>query len=222
VVDKNWDSVKESIGDCRLELGQQFAYQALYTPRHLAFVFSRYKFAAKLLSSKKKCRVLELGCGEGIGSLLLAEEGHSVVGIDQDKDAITYAKKNLEKHEKFDLTFLHGDILDMNLGLFDAVISLDVIEHVPQSEENMFVQTIHDHLKDDGFACVGTPNITAHEYASEASKIGHINLFDADRLKNLLGEYFKNTFSFGMNDEVVHTGFSPMCHYLLVLACAKR
>ena len=34
--------------------------------------------------------------------------------------------------------------------------------------------------------------------------------------------YFENVFVFGMNDEVVHTGFYPMCHYIFVLGTGKR
>jgi 2-polyprenyl-3-methyl-5-hydroxy-6-metoxy-1,4-benzoquinol methylase len=220
--DKHWDGVKDVLGQHSLQLGSQFAFQALYTPRHLAFVFSRYKFAAKMLNSKPGCRVLELGCGEGVGALLLAEEGHPVVGVDFDKEAISYAKEHLANHDKFDLNFVTGDITDMDLGKFGAVVSLDVIEHVEQSEEDMYVRSIHDHLDDEGFCCIGTPNITSQEYASERSRIGHVNLFDADRLQALLGKYFKNVFLFGMNDEVLHTGFHPMCHYLMALGCGKR
>ena len=220
--DKHWDSVIDYIGDPKLELGPCFAYQALETPRHLVFVLSRYKFVSKMLQSKKKARVLEMGCGEGIGSLILAEEGHSIVGVDFDEKQIAYAKEHLEKKTKYDLNFHHGDIFDMNLGKFDAVVNLDVIEHVPKEEEDMFVQTMVDHLDDDGFCLIGTPNVTAHKYASEMSKRGHINLYDAERLQNLLLKYFKNAFIFGMNDEVVHTGFHPMCHYIMVLACGKR
>lgn len=216
-----WNSVKEYIGNPSLKLGPQFAYQAFYTPRHLVFVFSRYKFAAKLLSSKSKGRVLELGCGEGIGSLILAEEGHCIVGVDSDKDAIDYARKNLENHSKFDLSYFHGDITNMKIGLFDAAVSLDVIEHIPREDEEKFVRSIYEHLNDDGFCLVGTPNITAHKYASEMSKRGHINLYDAERLRDLLRKFFKNVFIFGMNDEVVHTGFHPMCHYIVALACGK-
>jgi hypothetical protein len=29
-------------------------------------------------------------------------------------------------------------------------------------------------------------------------------------------------FVFSMNDEVVHTGFYPMAHYLLAVACHRR
>jgi 2-polyprenyl-3-methyl-5-hydroxy-6-metoxy-1,4-benzoquinol methylase len=220
--DKHWDSVMDYIGTPKLELGPAFAYQALETPRHLVFVFSRYKFVAKMLSSKKNARVLEMGCGEGVGSLILAEDGHSIVGVDFDEGQIAYAKKHLENHSKFDISFLHGDLLDMNLGKFDAVVNLDVIEHIPTEEEEIFVKTMSDHMKDDGFCLVGTPNISAHKYASEMSKRGHINLYDAERLQNLLLKFFKNAFIFGMNDEVVHTGFQPMCHYLMVLACGKK
>ena len=222
MTDQHWGSVKEYIGEPKAALGPQFAYQLLHTPRHLVFVFSRYKFAAKLLSSKKEARVLELGCGEGIGALLLAEEGHRVVGVDFDEDAISYAKKEIEKHEHLRVSYFSGDILQMDLGLFDAAVSLDVIEHIPRDEEEEFVQSIVDHLQDDGFCLIGTPNITAHKYASEMSKRGHINLYDSDRLMKLMGKFFKHCFLFGMNDEVVHTGYPAMCHYLMVLACGKR
>ncbi len=220
--DEHWNSVKESIGDPNINLGPQFAYQLKYTPRHLSFVFSRYKFAGKMIASKNRPCVLELGCGEGVGAMLLAEEASRVVGVDFDAEAIKYAKENIAPNDKYDLQFIHGDIADMDLGGFGVVVSLDVIEHIPRQEENIFVQTIYDHLDDDGFCIIGTPNITADKYASEMSRQGHVNLFDVDRLKALLGHYFDNIFIFGMNDEVLHTGFHPMCHYIMALACNKK
>jgi hypothetical protein len=35
-------------------------------------------------------------------------------------------------------------------------------------------------------------------------------------------QHFHSVFVFSMNDEVVHTGFYPMSHYLLGLACHRR
>ena len=39
---------------------------------------------------------------------------------------------------------------------------------------------------------------------------------------DILEKYFKNVFLFSMNDEVVHTGFSKMAHYLICLCVGAR
>ena len=62
---------------------------------------------------------------------------------------------------------------------------------------------------------MGTPNVTANQYASEGSKEGHINLLSHKRMGDLMSKYFKNVFMFSMNDEMVHTGYGPMAHYLI-------
>ena len=102
------------------------------------------------------------------------------------------------------------------------MISLDVIEHIPQSDEDSFMTTVCANLGDAGLCLIGTPNITAAQYASPRSAVGHVNLFDAERLASLIGRYFEQVLTFGMNDEVVHTGFYPMCHYLFALGIVKR
>ena len=59
-------------------------------------------------------------------------------------------------------------------------------------------------------------------YAGPESRAGHINLYDQDRLYDLLDDFFENVFLFGMNDEVVHTGFAPMCCYIFAVCAGKR
>jgi hypothetical protein len=73
-----------------------------------------------------------------------------------------------------------------------------------------------------GIAVVGTPNDTASPYASAASQRGHINLYQADRLAASLKRAFRTVLSFGLNDELAHTGYAPMTHYLLVCGCDRR
>jgi hypothetical protein len=41
-------------------------------------------------------------------------------------------------------------------------------------------------------------------------------------MRTLLSRFFENVFIFSMNDEVVHTGFSPMAHYIIGLGCGRR
>jgi len=69
-------------------------------------------------------------------------------------------------------------------------------------------------LTSDMICIIGTPNITAGQYASSGSAASHINLQSGESLKVLMNSCFDNVFIFSMNDEVVHTGFSPMAHYL--------
>jgi hypothetical protein len=59
-------------------------------------------------------------------------------------------------------------------------------------------------------------------YASPLSKEGHVNCKTMPDLKALMQRFFHNVFMFSMNDEVVHTGFYPMAHYLLGVACHRR
>ena len=48
-------------------------------PRHMCFLFSRYKFCAKMLTDKKK--VLEVGCGDSIGTPIVLQSVQYVHGI---------------------------------------------------------------------------------------------------------------------------------------------
>lgn len=214
-----WEAVRQIVGDDELTIGPFLARQLLNQPRHLLFVLSRYKFAARLLPALERVDVLELGCGEGFGALLLAENGNRVLGVDADTEAIKVAQRTFAKPS---LRFQAADFLGRRFGEFKAVVSLDVIEHIPAELEDAYFSTILANLPDDGLCIIGTPNDHASPYASPQSQAGHINLYTAERLAAAMGRYFQNTFVFGMNDEVVHTGFYPMCHYLFVVGAGKR
>lgn len=215
-----WDQVISNVVPKEtLELSSYYNYQIRYNIRHLLFSFARYKFAARMLGDSPKKTVLELGCNEGIGTLHLAQVAEETLGVDFDENAVKWASDNLAGPH---LRFIGADFMNKEFGKFDAVVTIDVIEHLEKEKEDLFLETIIQNLNDEGFAIIGTPNITSLPYASEASRIGHINLYDHQRLKDLLLKRFKNVFLFGMNDEVIHTGFSPMCHFLFALACNKR
>ena len=105
---------------------------------------------------------------------------------------------------------------------FDAVYSLDVLEHIPNNKEETFIENICKSLKGDGICIIGTPNISASAHASSGSAGSHINLQSGESLRTLLSIYFENVFIFSMNDEVVHTGFTPMSHYLFGIGSGNK
>ena len=219
VENKNWNQIRQLIEGQDMQLGPYFGHQVMNSPRHLLFTLSRYKFAAKMLPYNKPSKILEVGCSEGIGSLLLAETGHEVLAVDMDKKAIACATRTIKKHN---ITYKNADILKTNLGKFDAVVSLDVIEHIEKIDEPLFLKAIVNHLTPNGMCIIGTPNDSATQYASKASQIGHVNMYTAERLVVTLQQYFHHVFQFGVNDEIVHTGFAPMSHYLIAIGCSPK
>lgn len=200
-----------------LILGPYFSFIVRRSPRRLLHMLSYYKFAAKMIGANK--RVLEVGCSEGFGTILLGEQAREVVGIDFDSDAIAVANATVANSR---MRFVQGDATRMSLGCFDAAVTLDTIEHVPREQEQIFMGSIAAQLTSRGVLVVGTPNVNSDRYASAHTRAGHVNLFDAVRLKELCEQFFENVFLFSANDEMVHTGFAPMAHYFLALCAGVR
>jgi len=188
-------------------------------PRHLLFVLSRYKFVAKMLSGKQ--RVLEIGCADAFGTRLVMQEVGSVTAIDFDPVFIEDARDRMTTDAWACECRIH-DILDGPVaGDFDAAYSLDVLEHIPPAREDRFLHNIAESVRETGVVILGSPSLQSQVYASKGSKEGHVNCKDGMDLKHLLERHFDNVFLFSMNDEVVHTGYYPMAHYLFAI-CAGR
>ena len=73
-----------------------------------------------------------------------------------------------------------------------------------------------------GVLIVGIPSLESQEYASVAAAAGHINCLTGSDLRDFCRKYFNNVFMFGMNDEVLHTGFMPLCHYLFAMCVGPK
>src|SRR4029453_14058004 len=103
-----------------------------------------------------------------------------------------------------------------------AAYALDVIEHIPVEVEQVFLGNILQSLTPEGILILGLPSLESQSYASPPSKAGHVNCKTGKGLREVLEKFFYNVFVFSMNDEVVHTGFAPMAHYLIGLGCTRR
>lgn len=201
-------------------LGEHWSFNLRGDPKRLAFVLARYRLAAEAVA--QGANVLELGCSEGIGAAMLLERAARYTGVDMDGDAIAAAQANWANGTDKRSTFIEADFLGQRFGQFDAVVSLDVVEHIAPAIEDRYFQTVVDHLTDRGAAVIGTPNKTSEAWASPMSKAGHINLFDGKRLRQTMRRFFHHVYLFGLNDEVVHTGFEPMTHYLACVGFSPR
>ena len=188
-------------------------------PRRTLFTLARYKFVAKMLNGSKK--VLEVGCADAFGSRLVQQEVGQLTAVDFDPVFIEDAKRRLNPHWPLELA-VHDVLAAPVPGCFDAVYCLDVLEHIAPKSEDLFMRNLLAPLDPKGVAIIGIPSLESQVHASPQSKAGHVNCKSGSALKAFLLGYFHNVFVFSMNDEVVHTGYYPMAHYLLALCCSRR
>ncbi|HPQ41673.1 MAG TPA: class I SAM-dependent methyltransferase [bacterium] len=96
--------------------------------------------------------VLELACGTGRITLVLASDGHSVCGLDVSEPMLTLARKKASKHRD-DVRFFQGDVRDFNLGRKFGLIlfPFNSISHLHDQEsiEGMFA-CVRKHLQKEG------------------------------------------------------------------------
>jgi len=216
--EKQYNDLLEYKDSTKLGLMSGHTYRT--DPRRLTFLLSRYKFVSKMFDGLNSA--LEVGCGDGFGSTLVADTVSKLTCMDFDPIFIANAKDI--RDEKENITFLEHDILKDSLkSKFDGIYSLDVLEHIASGKnEDIYMKNILNSLNENGTVILGMPSLESQEYASVQSKIGHINCKSGKDLKEFCEKYFHNVFIFSMNDEVVHTGFYPMAHYLLALCTNKK
>ncbi|MFD1019305.1 class I SAM-dependent methyltransferase [Thalassobacillus hwangdonensis] len=117
---------------------------------------ARYQFALPYV----KGRVLDLSCGSGYGTHMMAKENKSVVdevvGIDIDTEIITYAKGTYyHPLSTFKVMNAVDPDFPAELGTFDVITSFETYEHI--EDEEQLLANYHALLKPGGTLIVSTP-----------------------------------------------------------------
>ena len=110
-------------------------------------------FIIKTLNLKGNERILDLACGFGRHSLLFAERGFSVVGVDITKDYILDAIKSAKEKSLNNVEFIHADIRELTFeNSFDVVLNLadGAIGYLENDEENLKIFSVVSRALKDG------------------------------------------------------------------------
>ena len=153
--------------------GEGFAYDEA---RHLA----AYLYARELARDRQ---VLDAGCGEGFGTVLLAETARRVTGIDYSAEAV---KAAAAKYRRPTLEFRHIDVYQLpGLDLrFDLITNFQVLEHL--ADPVKFLTAVRAALKPGGVLMLTTPN----RLTSISENPYHLHEYVADELLALLRPLF--------------------------------
>lgn len=162
----------------RLSFSETSGYDGLEAAIHL----TRYALARELCKGRS---VLDLACGEGYGSRLLADWGASrVIGVDVSKEAIEHARAlfatSLVEYRLGDA----DSLLDMfPEERFDLIVSLETIEHVKNPEQ--LLSGFHRLLNPGGVLVLSCPNDWWYYPSSEESNPYHRRKYTFEEFRNM-------------------------------------
>jgi SAM-dependent methyltransferase len=165
---------------------------------------ARYEFAARLARGR---RVIDLGCGTGYGSALLAQTASYTLGVDVSAEAIDFARQSYSQPNLQFKPFA-CDAVPPEAGRFDLAVSFEVIEHLQQP--GALVESARALLSPGGQFIVSTPN--AAYYAESRAAAGpnpyHTHEFTLNEFRELLAEHFEFVSLFAQN-HVSAVSFHP-------------
>lgn len=125
------------------------------TPWRIEFEhLARYIACVPLVRQKA---VIDVACGSGYGSRVLAETAERVLGVDISGAAVQYAR---ETYSAPNVTFQIGSVEEIPAPAeaFDFLVSFETIEHVDAGGQSRFVAEARRVLRDDGVLIVSTPD----------------------------------------------------------------
>ena len=136
------------------KLGLPLEYQQMpeYFDAHNVNELTEIKNALieKLLKAQHVKTVLDMTCGTGSQVFYLAERGYKVTGADFSPALIEIARNKADKAGNT-ITFIEGDMRELCIGPFDAVITIfNAIGHLTKADFEKALQNIHANLKDGG------------------------------------------------------------------------
>jgi len=133
---------------------------------------SRYYFARPLVEGL--C-ALDLGCGTGYGSAVLAQSAQKVLALDVSLESVAFARKH---YPTLNTEFLVSDCRRISLGAetVDAVVCFEVIEHL--AEQEALLEEVRRVLRPNGLLVISTPNRIY--YTEERKEVNPFHLREFD------------------------------------------
>jgi acetyltransferase-like isoleucine patch superfamily enzyme len=152
---------------------------ALTPPEYLPYIRKRADFCIQHIDPGDY--VLDVGCGEGFITSMIAERCKRIIGVDYSENAVNTARNNSPT-----LEYAHMSATDLPFddGTFDKVTCLELIEHVTILQARRAIDEIYRILKPGG-SIIGSTPIRMTE-TSSPSCYSHIHEYSETELSELL------------------------------------
>lgn len=122
------------------------------SPAALSEHYTRYFFALDLCRGKK---VLNVACGAGYGSEVLAQSASEIFNVDFSEQSVAYGNRHYGSYKNHFLT-MDAQKMDFPDNFFDVIVSFETFEHLPRYRK--FLNECFRVLKKDGQLILSMPN----------------------------------------------------------------
>jgi len=152
---------------------------------------SRYDWIIKTAGDIKGLSILDLGCGDGSLTYLMAKKGGIVIGADNNELGISFAKENLgnvRNSEKLKYNFVVASAYGLPFPdkSFDIIACCEVQEHVQDPEK--LIREAHRVLKPSGKFILTTP----YRLKEQPSDSNHVREYFPTEINAMFGKFFSN------------------------------
>ena len=154
---------------------------------------ARYDLPGRFIKDKL---VLDVACGDGIGTAYLSSQGaRAVCGGDISIDSLCHARLLSGGENSF--TALDACALPFRDGAFDVVVSIETIEHIQKQEE--YLGECRRVLKEGGYFICSTVNRDRFSHGRDNPWFpGHVKELNTQEFCQLLARYFHQIELYGL------------------------
>ncbi len=154
--------------------------------------FHRYAWCRGLVKGRA---VLDIACGEGYGSAMLARDAASVIGVDVSAEAVLHAKEAYASVPGLEFQVGNAASIPLPDNSFDVVVSFETIEHHDKHQE--MIDEIRRVLKPDGVLVISSPNRVVYSEKAGYHNEFHVKELDFGEFEALLRSRFEQRRYFG-------------------------
>ena len=162
--------------------------------------YHRYLFASRFAKGK---RVLDVACGEGYGSALMAIGAKYVLGIDIAQDIVNHAKARYA--DRNNVEFMVGECENLSLPAesIDLAVSFETLEHLDAKGQESFLQGVKRSLTKEGVLILSSPEREAYGMSRPEPNEFHRCELTKEELSTLLRKFFAHVHLLGQDPVTV-------------------
>jgi SAM-dependent methyltransferase len=177
----------------------------------------RYRFCFPMAAD---CVVLDLACGTGYGSLMLATQGRArvVIAADRSREALAQTRI-LTEDSRVRPIRVNANALPLASGSIDLVVSMETFEHVEAPE--IYLKELRRVLRDGGTAVISTPRNEGEGRLRPANPY-HVREYSATEFESLLRTSFAHVTLHSQRPEYRDDLFVPALERSRAVSAARR